>query len=99
MRQKSAFLFFILGVVFLAFPIGGSGAETKKPSTIAELALYRGADRQQLLEEGAKKEGKLTIYTFSSNIQYIAKAFEKKYPFIKVEVWRGSSNQVLPKAF
>jgi len=46
------------------------------------------------LEEGAKKEGKLTHY--SSGQQAIApvnEAFEKKYPFIKVTTWRAGSTQ------
>ncbi len=35
-----------------------AGAAPKKPATVAELALYSGPDRQEILEEGAKKEGK-----------------------------------------
>lgn len=74
-------------------------SQTKKPTTLAELALYRGPDRQQILEDGAKKEGKLSIYTTSGNVQTLAKNFEKKYPFIKVEVWYGQTAKVLPRVF
>jgi len=47
--------------------------------------------------EGAKKEGRLAWYT-SMNIddsQPLLDAFMKKYPFIKAELWRGSSEKVL----
>jgi hypothetical protein len=33
--------------------------QVRKPSTIAELAAYSGADREQLLYAGAKSEGKV----------------------------------------
>ncbi len=75
----------------------GRGAAAGKPATVAELALYMGADRRQILEEGAKKEGKLTLYTTGTQAQYIVKAFEKKYPFVKVEVWRAGTRELIAK--
>ena len=65
-----------------AAPVMAAG----KPNTVAQLALYKGADRQQILEEGAKKEGKLSFYTTGTQAQYLVKAFEKKYPYIR---WRS----------
>lgn len=67
-----------------------SGAATKKPVTFAEIAAYQGADRQQMLEEGAKAEGKLTWYTTLAGdvLDGQAKAFEQKYPYLKVDVFR-----------
>ncbi|MFC1815156.1 ABC transporter substrate-binding protein [Thermodesulfobacteriota bacterium] len=69
----------------------------QKPKTVAEIALYKGADRQQILEEGAKKEGKLAFYTTGTQAKYIAKAFQKKYPYIKVEIWRAGTRKFLPR--
>ena len=40
----------------------GAGTVASKPTTAAEIAMYRGADRRQLLEEGARKEGTFTLY-------------------------------------
>ena len=34
-----------------------------KPATVADLAAYNKPDREQVLYEGAKKEGKLMWYT------------------------------------
>ena len=51
------------------------------------------AGAQDAIVEAAKKEGRLTWYT-SMNIddsQPLLDAFMKKYPFIKTELWRGSS--------
>lgn len=74
----------------------------KRPATFAELALYSGADRQQILEEGARKEGKLTFYTTGQLTQAVrpkVNAFQKKYPYIKVEFWHAQTTQLLPRIF
>ena len=57
-------------------------SQTNKPATAAELAAYTGADREKILFEGAKREGKLVWYTTLATDQnkQIAGAFEKKYP-------------------
>jgi iron(III) transport system substrate-binding protein len=70
-----------------------------KPASMADLAVYEGADRFQLLTEGAKKEGSLTVYTSRTqeDIDRILSPFEKKYG-IKVNVWRAASDNVLQKA-
>ncbi len=86
---------------FLLFA-GLSLAATKKPTTPAELALYKGSDRQQILEEGAKKEGSLVFYTsgiLTQAVRPVVDAFMKKYPFIKVEIWRAGSESLVPRVF
>ncbi len=48
--------FFILTLLFLST---GAWGQARKPSTIAELATYRGTDREAVLYAGAKTEGKI----------------------------------------
>jgi iron(III) transport system substrate-binding protein len=62
-----------------------------KPTTVEAIANYAGADRQQLLEEGARKEGSLLLYTTGTQIQPLIDKFKEKYPFLKVELSRASS--------
>ncbi|MEN3365226.1 MAG: iron(III) transport system substrate-binding protein [Burkholderiales bacterium] len=66
---------------------------------MAEIAGYTGADRQQRLIEGAKKEGELMIYTSApvDDMAVLTQAFEKKYG-IKVKLWRAGSEKVLQRA-
>jgi len=45
-------------VVFSAF-VSSGGAQTK---SVADLATYRGADREEMLKVGAKKEDKLFFF-------------------------------------
>ena len=69
-------------------------------NTPSEISAYGGPDREQKLLEGAKKEGALTIYTSaqSDDMGALVSAFEKKYPGVKVSVWRSSSENVLQRA-
>lgn len=61
------------------------------PATVEAVALYQGADRQAMLEAGARKEGSLLLYTTGTQIQPLIDRFKEKYPFIKVELSRAGS--------
>lgn len=67
-----------------------------KPISMHELASYNKSDREKILFEGAKKEGKLMWYTSLTGgpNQEVPKAFEAKYAGIKVDVYRGSSDDL-----
>ena len=62
-------------------------------------ADYQGADREQRLVTGAKKEGELSLYTSAQadDIGAVAKAFEAKYG-VKVQMWRAGSEKVMQRA-
>ncbi len=61
MKRKGYCLGFVSAIVMVFTGVAASAPA--RPTTVAEIALYKGADRQQILEEGAKKEGKLIFYT------------------------------------
>src|SRR5256885_3988092 len=64
-----------------------------------EIYLYKGADREKRILEGAKKEREVVVYT-SLNLKDsvpIVEVFEKKYG-VKVHLWRSSSEKVLQRA-
>src|SRR2546422_638369 len=64
-----------------------------------EIYLYKGADREKRILEGAKKEREVVVYT-SLNLKDsvpIVEVFEKKYG-VKVQLWRSSSEKVLQRA-
>ena len=67
--------------------------------TIKKLANYKGADYHQMLEAGAKKEGKVVWYTSLSGKSYktIQAEFAKKYPDVKIEVYRAGSKDIAAK--
>jgi iron(III) transport system substrate-binding protein len=83
----------ILGLVFTILLIAG-WAVSPDAATVDELLTGTNKlpanERQRRLEEGAKKEGNLSIYSNHGieTTQEYANAFNKKYPFIKVETAR-----------
>ncbi len=67
-------------------------------ASIEDVAMMKGADRQKILVEGARKEGKLMWYTtliVDQVVRPVKEAFEKEYPFIQVEFYRGNSENVV----
>ena len=68
--------------------------------TQSEIANYGGPDRQKILEEGARREGAVTFYTamiVDQATRPLIEAFQKKYPFVKAEYWRGESRAIIQK--
>ena len=88
----------IIVLVLLLFPWQG-WTQSRKPSSIEELASYMGADREQLLYAGAKSEGKVVWYTSLAGGSYkaLASGFEKKYPGVNVEAFRASGSDLTVK--
>ena len=88
----------IIILVLWLFPSQG-WTQARKPTSIAELAGYMGADREQLLYAGAKSEGKVVWYTSLAGGSYkeIASSFEAKYPGVKVEAFRASGSDLTVK--
>ena len=92
-------LFTQLSALVLASSVLPGAALAQTSGSMAELAQYAGPDRMQRLIDGAKKEGKLNIYTSTPNedLAVLVAGFEKKYG-IKVNTWRASSDKVLQRS-
>src|SRR5437016_2868705 len=86
---------------FVAVAVAAAfGATSSHALTAEEILNYKGADRQKVLEDGARKEGTVVIYSgmiVNQLLRPLTEAFEKKYPFIKTRYWRGDSNQIVVK--
>jgi iron(III) transport system substrate-binding protein len=69
------------------------------PDPSARIVQYEGADREQVLLAGARKEGEVAVYTslISEDLAALSAAFEKKYG-VKVKGWRAGSEKVLQRA-
>jgi len=84
----------IIALFFLALGATPVWSQSAKSLSPAELAAHSGADRERILFDGAKREGKLVWYTTLAAEQnkQIANAFEKKYPGVSVETYRTGSS-------
>ena len=80
----------------LLFAASTAWSQNQKPISIAELVTYNGADREQVLYTGAKLESKVTWYTSLAGDSYkgMIKAFETKYPGVKVEAYRVGGSDI-----
>jgi iron(III) transport system substrate-binding protein len=78
-------------ILFIAAP---AWSQSAKSTTAAELATHTGSDRESVLYDGAKREGKVVWYTTLAAEQNktIAAAFEKKYPGVSVDTFRTGSS-------
>ena len=67
--------------------------------SFADIANYSGPDRTQKLIDGAKREGAVSLYSSAviADSNAIAAAFEQKYG-VKLQLWRGSSEDILRRA-
>jgi iron(III) transport system substrate-binding protein len=68
-------------------------------SALAGLAQYEGPDREQRIVEGARREGRLVLYTSLTvdDMTVLNAAFEKRYG-VKVTMWRASSEKIVQRA-
>ena len=81
----------------LAFALSPGAARALSGEKILN---YRGADREALLLDGARAEGQVTIYsslTINQMMRPLADAFQKKYPFVKLNYWRAESANIFTK--
>lgn len=86
----------IVSLLILALSVAG-GQAASRPATVADIALYRGPDREQMLIEGAKKEGQMLFYNSNTWMAVVAQEFEKKYPGIKISIWRSDPTAIIKR--
>ncbi len=65
-----------------------------------DILTSRAANRQQMILDGARKEGQVVIYSamiVNQAMRPLSQAFMKKYPFIKMTFWRGDTEEIIAK--
>jgi iron(III) transport system substrate-binding protein len=88
----------VLIALLIVFQMSANLAAQTRSMSSAELALYKGKDREAILVDGAKKEGQVTFYTSNTWMAGpVSQEFGKKYPFIKTNVWRSDSKELLKR--
>jgi iron(III) transport system substrate-binding protein len=85
----------LVGTALITLALVSSALAQHKLS-LAQLAAYNKPDREKMLHDGAKAEGKITWYTSLAGNSYkeLANAFEAKYPGVKVETYRGTRQEL-----
>ncbi|MBI2090680.1 MAG: extracellular solute-binding protein [Deltaproteobacteria bacterium] len=84
----------LTAVIFAVSILGSAWGQTAKPTTLADLAKYTGPDRERILYDGARREGKVVWYTSLVPYKEIGKFFESKYPGVTVETYRANAVEI-----
>jgi iron(III) transport system substrate-binding protein len=99
MRSDGAIRSFLL--VFAAMVTSANGPAVGQGAAAGDNpAIYRGADREQRLLDGARKEGQVTVYSSmiaDQALRPILNSFQAKYPFVKAQYVRDDPPQQLQK--
>jgi iron(III) transport system substrate-binding protein len=90
---------FVTTLLLVANFVSTAWAQSAKPMSLAQLAAYDKPDREQALYNGAKTEGKVVWYTSLAGGSYkeMASTFEAKYPGVKVEAYRATSQELMAR--
>jgi iron(III) transport system substrate-binding protein len=88
--------FFVLIAAWLA---AASTFAATADETVKKIASLAPAERRAFIEDSARKEGQLVLYTSISLTDYpkIVAAFESRYPFVKVNAYRSTPSGVFTR--
>ena len=101
-RKKGLIGFHVLAVlvigVFEVLSTGSADAATAA-EVLKKIQNLTPTQRRSALEEGAKSEGQVVIYTSVSLTDYpkILSAFEQSYPYIKTNAFRSTPSGGCPR--
>jgi len=85
--------------LLLAFAWCAAALAQERDAKNRDIYQYQGADREQRLVAGAKREGGLTLYSTMTleDANPLLGGFEKKYG-VKVTMWRGLNQKLVQRA-
>ena len=84
-------------VLFAAAALTATGGIAASAENIL---LSHAPDRQQMILEGAEKEGQVVLYSaaiVNQALRPLTDAFMKKYPSVKMTYWRGDTEEIIDK--
>jgi iron(III) transport system substrate-binding protein len=89
----------LLAMASILIEVACGGGASSAAATPGSLVTTTASDRQQKLEDAARKEGALNWDTSlaGDSVSVIQKAFEAKYPYIKMTIYRAAENDILTR--
>jgi iron(III) transport system substrate-binding protein len=73
---------------------------TASTASAQEILTSRALNREQMILDGARKEGQVVLYSaaiVNQALRPLAEAFMKTYPFMKMTFWRGDTEEIVAK--
>ena len=84
----------------LTLSIAAFAGTAANNASAQDILTSRAANREQMILDGARKEGRVVLYSAAIVNQAqrpLAAAFMKKYPFVKMTFWRGDTEEIIAK--
>ena len=99
MRKTQSFIGRLCLVAAMIVLFSDSPGLAQSSNLLKQYDGLRGKEREQKLIDGAKKEGKVVIYSFTAvdQLKPLLDEFQKKYPFITPEHYRANATGVFNK--
>ena len=69
-------------------------------ASIEDISRLSGSERERVLMDGARAEGKVVMYSAmieNQALRPLKEAFKTKYPFLEVEFWRADTRDLINK--
>jgi iron(III) transport system substrate-binding protein len=90
---------FVVFVTIAAWLAATAAFSATADETVKKITSLAPAERRAFLEDAARKEGQLVLYTSISLTDYpmIVAAFENRYPFVKVNAYRSTPSGVFTR--
>jgi iron(III) transport system substrate-binding protein len=99
MRRSPPLRITLAACVGLPTAVAVAGTVTRG-AVAQEILVSRAPDREQVILDGARKEGQVVLYSaaiVNQALRPLAEAFMKTYPFMKMTFWRGDTEEILAK--
>ena len=87
----------VRSVLICLLAVSGFSAAVARAASVEEIALMKSPNREKILIDGARKEGKITFYTgliVDQVVRPVKDAFEKEYPFLQIEFFRANADRL-----
>src|SRR5688572_25632398 len=100
MRKKTEFFVLSLFGTLLLFFLSSSSIRAQTATQLLKgYDGLKGKEREAKLIEGAKKDGKVVVYSFTAvdQLKPLLDEFQKRYPVIKPEHYRANATGVFNK--
>jgi iron(III) transport system substrate-binding protein len=98
-KNRNIWLLSLLVSVIMALLSASPGFAQSAASLLKKYDGLQGKERELKLIEGAKKEGKVVVYSFTAvdQLKPLLEEFQKRYPFINPEHYRANATGVFNK--
>ena len=98
MTIKGGGLSIWVAAVVFAIPVAAlMGPQQSVAASVEDIAMMKSADRQKILIEAPRKKGRswYTTLIVDQVVRPVKEAFEKEYPFIQIDFYRGNAENLV----